>query len=117
LFIISFKVVLLNHYGQTNLDPNLDRQPLSVIIISSPFLQRGSQYTPTHHHPLAVDWSVGGEETLQEDYYYPSPLDHVIEIQDVWVTSQTFQLQLVHSKMNEAPGCSSPGVVQAYLEE
>ena len=61
------------------------------MIITSSFLQRGSQYTPRyhHHHPLVVAWSVRGEETLQEDYY-PSPLGHVIEIQDVWVTNRVY---------------------------
>jgi hypothetical protein len=62
------------------------------VIITSSFLQRGSQYTPRchHHHPLIVAWSVGGEKTLQEDYYYPSPLGHVVEIQDVWVTNRVY---------------------------
>lgn len=64
--------------------------PLPVIIASSPFLQRGSQYILTHHlHPLTIACSAGGEETLREEDY-PSALDHVIEIQDAWVTSRTF---------------------------
>ena len=75
-----------NHYKHLN----LKCQPLRVIITSL-FLRRGSQYTPTrHHHPLTIAWSVGGEKALQEDYYYPSLLGHVIEIQDVWVTSRVY---------------------------
>jgi hypothetical protein len=34
-----------------------------VIITSSLFLQRGSQYTP-NHHPLTISWPVDGEMTL-----------------------------------------------------
>jgi len=102
-----------DHYKQMNPDLNLKCQPLRVIIASSPFLQRGSQYTPRCHHHPKIAWSVGGEMTLQEEYYYSSLLGHVIEIQDVWATSRVYQLQL----MNEAPGCSWAAVVQAYLEE
>ena len=69
----------------------MSAKPLQVIITSS-FLQRGSQYTPRyhHHHPLVVAWSVGVEETPQENYYYPPPLGHVTEKQDVWVTSRVY---------------------------
>jgi hypothetical protein len=60
-----------NDYKQTNLDLNLKRQSLPVFIASSPFLQRGSQYTPSRHHrPLTIAWLVGVEQARQEDYYY-----------------------------------------------
>lgn len=78
-----------NHY-KPRPEPQMSVIPLWVIITSS-FLQRGSQYTPRcHHHPLSIVWLVGGGRKLQEDYYYPSPLGHVIEIQDVWVTSRVY---------------------------
>jgi hypothetical protein len=61
---------------------------------------------------VTIAYSAGAQ-TLQEDYC-SSSLDHVIKIQDVWVTSPIFQLQ--YSRIT-APSCSSAGVAQAYLEE